>query len=378
MPEEVNRTTKNKKVKLPSGQTVLVPVITQISFIDPIRQYQEYQYTVDNSSQADRDTHVDQVTASDGSGTIDVERIDVWKTIDSIKQYQESQFKFDNVTGAHDTPPHFSAHTKTHLVKWGDSTKWVQSELIDEFSVIDPIQQYQEHQFNLTGNPDADQNGFAVTQADPSDSDITDSDTIDPPYRTDPYQNIVDFSDEASTGVAKFGGFAPAGGFMAPDSATVVFALDFVQVTAINATPGFPPGYYGQFVDETNGPLIGTWSPAQSLGSGGFSPGSVGTDSYSLDPGYNGAFPRSCSGAGLGLTVVAEQANASPPFDRKPIGPFSFNFGPMVFTAIGSNVGGPITPLNPHIIYTPTGGITATSVSGASFGGQVRMVGHKA
>ncbi len=50
MPEEFSRTTKNKRVVLPSGGTVLIPVITQISFIDPIKQFQEYQYTVDNSA----------------------------------------------------------------------------------------------------------------------------------------------------------------------------------------------------------------------------------------------------------------------------------------------------------------------------------------
>jgi hypothetical protein len=195
MPEEINRTTKNKKVKLPSGQTVLVPVITKISFIDPVKQYQEYQYTVDNSSGSDRDVHVDTVTSSAGSGTLDVERIDVWKVIDAIKQYQESQFKFDNVTGAHDTPIHFATHAKTHKVKWGDSSAWIQSELIDRFSIIDPIQQYQEHEFTLTGNPDADDNGFATTQPDSGDPDVTDTGTVDPPWRTDPFQNIVDFSD---------------------------------------------------------------------------------------------------------------------------------------------------------------------------------------
>jgi hypothetical protein len=193
MPEESNRTTKNKKITLPGGQTVLVPVITSISFIDPIKQYQEYQYSVDNSSQADRDVHVDQVMATDGSGTLDIERIDIWKILDPQKQYQESGFAFDNKTGSDDTPPHFRTHQKTHLVKWGDSGAWVQSELIDEFSVIDPIQQYQEHFYTLTGNPQADDNGFAATQPDPSDPDITDG-SLDPPYRTDPFQNIVDFS----------------------------------------------------------------------------------------------------------------------------------------------------------------------------------------
>jgi hypothetical protein len=189
MPKESNRTTKNKRVKLPSGTEVLVPVITSISFIDPVRQYQEYEYSVDNSAKGDRDIHVDDVKS------LQVERIEKWKVLDPQRQYQESDFAFDNVTGAHDDPIHFSTHTKTHKVKWGDSNAWVESELIDEFSVIDPIQQYQEHSFTLTGNPDVDANGFAITQADPSDPDITDSDNgVDPPWRTDPFQNIVDFS----------------------------------------------------------------------------------------------------------------------------------------------------------------------------------------
>jgi hypothetical protein len=217
---------------------VLVPVITKISFIDPVKQYQEYQYTVDNSSGSDRDVHIDTVTSSAGSGTLDVERIDVWKVIDAIKQYQESQFKFDNVTGAHDTPIHFTTHAKTHKVKWGDSSAWVQSELIDRFSIIDPVQQYQEHEFTLTGNPDADANGFAVTQADFGDADITDSGSIDPPWRTDPFQNIVDFNDSGGNYYPVPRCVGSYGAFITPDGMTLQTNNSNTLLTLYTQTPG--------------------------------------------------------------------------------------------------------------------------------------------
>ncbi len=199
MPEEFSRTTKNKKVVLPGGGTVLVPVITQISFIDPVKQYQEYQCAVDNSGQADRDVHVDDVVRQDGGGSrLSVERVDVWKYIDPVQRYQEKQVSFDNTTKGDNPPPYFTTHTKTHVVRYlndPDDGNFIDSELIDEFSIIDPVRQYQEYVYQLQ-NPDGtdDGQGHMVVTANADDPNITDSDNgIDPPWRTDPFQNIVDF-----------------------------------------------------------------------------------------------------------------------------------------------------------------------------------------
>jgi hypothetical protein len=357
----------------------LIPVITKISFVDPIKQYQEYQYTVDNSSQADRDVHVDQVKPSDSSGsgaTLDVERIDVWKILDPIKQYQESDFKFDNVTGASDTPPHFSAHTKTHLVKWGDDSAWIQSELIDEFSVIDPIAQGQEHQFTLTGNPDVDGNGFATTQADPSDDDVTDAGTIDPPWRTDPFQNIVDFKGKGKPKPIPIDAIAGAGGFLGGAGLNILTATRdsttiSVGTPGLEGPPPVPPGVYGA-VKVTAGIDVGAFFI------GNWGGGSIaGTASLAVDPGYNTFITNSTAG-GLDQTVSVSEVNASPPFDVKVIGGFGFSYSPMVLTAIALYANGIVTPLHllnleSPLIFSPVGGFFDAASTSSGWDAQILM-----
>jgi hypothetical protein len=209
MPQEDGRVTKNKKVKLPGGSTVLVPVITEISFIDPVNQAQETVYTIDNSGNADRDIHVASVkgdgttdeTGQDTSG-MQVERLDLWRVLDLIEKGQETFIGFDSKTVAQppDAPPYFTTHLKTHVVRYQndpDDGNFIDSELIDSFSVIDPVHQGQETQFSLPGNPAGtdDGNGHMVVTATADDPDITDSDNgVDPPWRLDPFQNIVSFS----------------------------------------------------------------------------------------------------------------------------------------------------------------------------------------
>ncbi len=200
MPEEFSRTTKNKLINLPNGGTVLVPVISQISFIDPIKGYQEYQFSVDNSGQADREVHVDDVFQDGGSGgsPLKVERIDVWKYVDPVQRYQEKQVSFDNTTKGDVPPPYFTTHTKTHVVRYTNSPddgNFIDSELIDEFSIIDPQRQYQEYAYTLL-NPDgaSDGQGHMIVTANSDDPVLNDSGNgVDPPWRTDPFQNIVNW-----------------------------------------------------------------------------------------------------------------------------------------------------------------------------------------
>jgi hypothetical protein len=209
MAQEVGRVTKNKKVKLPDGSTVLVPVITEISFIDPVNQAQETIYTIDNSGNADRDVHVASIK---GDGTTDetgqdskelqVERLDLWRILDAVEKGQETFIGFDNKTVAQppDAPPYFTTHSKTHIVRYQndpDDGNFIDSELIDGFSIIDPVHQGQETQYSLAGNPTGtdDGNGHMVVTANVDDPDITDSaNGVDPPWRLDPFQNIVNFS----------------------------------------------------------------------------------------------------------------------------------------------------------------------------------------
>jgi hypothetical protein len=183
-------------IKLPSGDQIDIPVLTKVIVVDP--NGQETEQHIENTSSGNREVHVDKVTSSkDSSATIDVERIDVWKVHDDIEHGQDIQFLFDNKTGGDTTPPSFTAHLKRHIVRYykdpnnhNDSGAWIDSELIDSFSVLD--QRGQEDIFTLD-NPARDDD---AAQANPNDPAIAQ----DPPYRTDPYQNIVDFNDEVSTG----------------------------------------------------------------------------------------------------------------------------------------------------------------------------------
>src|SRR5512139_931716 len=158
MPVEVGRTTARKVIHLPGSQDVSIPVITNISFIDPADRYQETQHSIDNTSSSTRTVHVDNVhpTTGDTSQFIAVERIDIFEVIDPADRYQESHFEIDNITGATSSPPHFSTHAQTHVVRYyadptnpNDTGAWVDSELIDELSVIDPSDRYQETIYRL-------------------------------------------------------------------------------------------------------------------------------------------------------------------------------------------------------------------------------------
>jgi hypothetical protein len=207
MPEEFGRTTARKRIKLPGGgpsDHVDVKVITKIAWLDALDRGQETQHSVDNSGSSNREVHVDKVYHTDQDGNqdtsqfLEVERIDVWKVLDALDRGQETQTRLDNVTGGDSAPPHFSSHLKTHVVRCyqdpnnrDDNSPWVDVELIDQFAFIDQAERGQETQYSLT-NP---ANDDPAAQADPNDPDISDTDNgVDPPWRTDPFQNIVNFS----------------------------------------------------------------------------------------------------------------------------------------------------------------------------------------
>jgi hypothetical protein len=206
VPEEFSRTTARKRIKLPPDNThfVDVPVITKISFIDASDRYQELQYSIDNSAAADRTVHVDQVpssvdghiTSADGKG-LPVERIEKWPHVDAVDRGQETNPEWDNVTGCDSIPPSFTSHFKTHVVRYknpNDTSVWIESELIDEIVVLDPTERGQETHYTLN-NPQNDDDA----QANPDDPEISDTDNgIDPAWRTDPFQNIVNFHNPES------------------------------------------------------------------------------------------------------------------------------------------------------------------------------------
>jgi hypothetical protein len=316
MPEEFSRTTKRKRVNL-AGGFVDIPVITSISFIDPVDRSQETQHAIDNSSQSDREVHVDTIHSRDSNGqpslgtSLDVERIDIWKYIDPQERYQESNLSLDNKTQnvPPDAPPWFITHFKTHVARYKNPDNpalWIDSELIDEFAIVDPVDRYQESHYFLN-NPQTDDEA----QANPDDPEISDSaNGIDPPWRTDPFQNIVNFS-----------GASPS---------------TSVPAVAISSTGMYGGGFSGPvFCTPRNGdPDAFEWFGTTSAGNfGALVKGTMGgcPGNQSMDADH-GLVAQRVSGT----TIIGTWAIAT---DAGPVDPIelSFDYSGVTFTSEGTH-----------------------------------------
>jgi hypothetical protein len=192
MPEEFSRTTARKKILLPTGDIIYVPVITKISFIDPFNQYQEYQYIIENGEDADRTVHTDNVhpVPVDADG-VPTEETPVADTSDellsarwNVINHSTGIKKADDAGQCHrqrSTTAAFSNHIRTHIYRYhqdpenpDDNGVWVDSELLDEFAVIDPFEQYQERRFILANPTNAEfRDGDLSGQASEDDPNIT-------------------------------------------------------------------------------------------------------------------------------------------------------------------------------------------------------------
>jgi hypothetical protein len=261
LPTETGRVIARKRITLPSGATVDVPVIAQIKFLDVVDQGQESQFSVENSAQANRDTRSASVsgggtapneTGADSSG-LQVERIDIWRVRDVVAQGQETFFAPDNKTfDSNAVPdfktPYFITHEQTHVVKYintPDDGHWIKSELIDKWKYRDVVDQAQETEFFLSNPPDnqsidgitVGNDGTLTTVAvDPNLPDISDSNNgVDPPWRLDPFQNIVDFQSGAQ--------FLLAEDALSPDGLTITatarlwWSSDGIQWTEADGVP---------------------------------------------------------------------------------------------------------------------------------------------
>ncbi len=221
MPTEYHRTRGRKTIELPGGDRITIPVITKVSFIDPVRRYQETEHSFDNTETSTRRVHVDQVhpvnvdedgiatdpeAPADTSTTLYVERIDTWNSVDPVRRGQETQLTLDNSTGNDLLPPHFTNHERTHVYRYfqdqqnpDDNGVWVDSELIDEFRIVDPVRRNQEVRFTLDNPTNAEfRDGDLSGQASDADPDITiggDAEGTEAnPVRLDPFQNIVNYA----------------------------------------------------------------------------------------------------------------------------------------------------------------------------------------
>lgn len=209
MADETERKTGRKRIPMPDDPTTIVevPCVTQITFRDPVRRQQDTQFTHDNSNTGDRTVHVDNVqSVEDGNvvsnAILPVERIDKWKTRDPVRRQQDTEFAPDNVTGNDDLPPHFRTHRKTQVIRYyedpntpDDGGAWIDIEWIDEYEDVDPVRRQQGRIFTLQTDP--------ADKVNPDDPDITDSgqDSVDPPWRLSPWQNIVNWHSAPGTGI---------------------------------------------------------------------------------------------------------------------------------------------------------------------------------
>lgn len=360
MPVEAERKLGKKKIKTPAGD-IWVPVIIEISFTDDPDRAQEYRYTVDNNADGDRDTHVAWVgtslssnatenadrTAETPDDCIAVERIDVYRHIDPADRYWETAISFDNKTydpnGSKSTKqPYFVSHEKTHIVTYRfkppppepdpppDPKQFVgmDVELIDEFVIVG--ERGQETHFYLSQNPKDDDEANQIIKDDTL--EVTDSDNgVDPPYRTDPFQNIVKIREPLTVfwayqaesilpGPAVGGGyhfrsmFPQPGGTLPNGRVMVVTGSPTVSDVIFNPGPGtnflaFPWWLVGPDTDHSSGS----------------SPGYHNYDMHEPSAVFSHSWPF------FGYTY--QDGNA--PAIYKPAGALSVSFGPISLTIDG-------------------------------------------
>jgi hypothetical protein len=191
MPAETDRKTHMIRITDPNNSSsyVDVKIIDEISFIDQHDNAQETTYTVDNhNDNTNRQVHVVTVTGSDGVSTADVERVDVWSVLDPHDQTnaaQESQFAL--IGNMQEPPVHLVTHDFT-IVNPDNSNIWIKVQRIDQLSVVDqhdPDNAAQETIYTLNWPDDDSTNPSVVDTSD-------DGTSINPPWRLDPFQNIID------------------------------------------------------------------------------------------------------------------------------------------------------------------------------------------
>ncbi len=199
-----------KRVHLPNGGAVWIPCLEQIPFSVAADQYQEHVLYLRNGVENDRKVHVRDVPNVDNDATIPVERIDRLPVKTMAEQAQERLYYLKNL----DPPPilpdgsNDPAHEKVHYVRYfednnSNSDNWVDVELIDRLKITVAAEQYQEWilylRHDVLGDeiesPGVNYGPVTVGFCDMSlDTGQGEASGIDPPYRFDPFQNIIQFN----------------------------------------------------------------------------------------------------------------------------------------------------------------------------------------
>lgn len=164
---------------------VKLKVIEEIGFIDSRDKYQETRYSLRNDPSGKRRVNVVNV------GGIDVERILNFSVVDPKSRYWESVFGLLNMA---DPLVHYQTHnTKVYATDENGNKNYnvyIEVQRIDKIFVRDPNDRGQDTIFSLNWGDLTDPEWDYTDVPDP----ITDYDgtSINPPWRLDPFQNIVE------------------------------------------------------------------------------------------------------------------------------------------------------------------------------------------
>jgi hypothetical protein len=193
MPTESSRTRSVRRITAPgdTGTYVDLKVIDDITFTEQQPPYQEWVLGFkNNSDDAARTVHVVEV----GDDKLKVERIDTLNTAETTGRAQEAIWSFLN----NDDPPvHLETHETTIYASDGngnitDTGTWIKVQRIDKIEFSDSADEVpgQEYVWNLD-NPDKQdsQDDYKNLTAPLT---YWDNSSINPPWRLDPFQTIVD------------------------------------------------------------------------------------------------------------------------------------------------------------------------------------------
>ncbi len=301
---DITRKAVRKRINLPNGSYVYIPVLERIPFSVAADQYQERVIYVRNGSTASRTVRIREVPNLDNSEHIQVERIERLRVKTMAEQAQETDYYLKNL----DPPPvlpdgtNDPAHERVHYVRYFqnndvNSDAWVDVELIDTLKATVAAEQYQEWRIYLKhdvpgepiNDPGVNYGPVTIGFCDPA-LELAEAELeIDPPYRLDPFQNIIQFNSgtvgEAFDAVYIWplaANATPSGWWsIAPNAPSSVLAGHAVYVGGSNVDTstgaegiGHIPNKYQldmRFVDQVFGPR--TYDPA--YGTGGAATGDV-------------------------------------------------------------------------------------------------------
>lgn len=237
MPQEINRVTSVRRITSPDDVDTYVDlkIIDEITFIDPASHYQQTTIAFDNTSAASRAVTVATVKGSDGSSTVDVERVTGLNVLDKSDHGQLTSYTIDNSA----EPP---IHLQTHLVTVRNKTNpgiWLQVQRIDAIAFKDPADHGQETLYTLN-NLDDDTNLDEPTTT-------WDGSQINPPWRIDPFQNIVDVCWGTATKLPA-GSFVQIADWLPADCYQMTFSFWFMQ-DAIVSNADVAAQIYDVFLD---------------------------------------------------------------------------------------------------------------------------------